>query len=157
VVAHYALMKRIGAKGERVILNGQGADEIGAGYDKFYLPYLKEQWRKNKFTAGGEAMQIARNLKIAPDQFTNRFSRLLGSESLNRFLAPELLEAVSSFQRLPDSDIRQTSVNLLTEALLLPAAAEFAAAVLSRRRSVHYPTVWRWWAWANFARLLREA
>lgn len=257
VVAHYALMKRIGAKGERVVLNGQGADEIGAGYDKFYLPYLKEQWRKNKLTAGVEALQIARTLKIAPDQFTNRFSRLMGSESLSRFLAPELLEAASSFQRLPDSDIRQTSVNLLTgvgmpvllrhvdrnsmafgiesrppfldyrivnfllaapagfkirngirkwgiresvrpllprlvyerkrklgfatpqnrwmeehsaffaegiraytasnEALLLPAAAEFAAAVLSRRRSVHYPTVWRWWAWANFTRLLREA
>ncbi|MEZ4986569.1 MAG: asparagine synthase C-terminal domain-containing protein [Saprospiraceae bacterium] len=47
VVSHRVLMKTIREAGIKVALNGQGADEILAGYDKFFLPWMKETMRQN--------------------------------------------------------------------------------------------------------------
>jgi len=38
--AHYSLMKEIRKENVKVVLNGQGADEIWAGYDRYFIGYF---------------------------------------------------------------------------------------------------------------------
>lgn len=45
VVGHFELMDRVRQSGHRLLLNGQGADEILAGYNKFFLTHLREMNR----------------------------------------------------------------------------------------------------------------
>lgn len=48
VFASFLLQKKISSAGVKVILNGQGADEIFAGYTKFHFYHLKNLWSKDK-------------------------------------------------------------------------------------------------------------
>ncbi|GAA5221372.1 asparagine synthase (glutamine-hydrolyzing) [Membranihabitans marinus] len=48
VFASFLLKKKISSEGVKVILNGQGADEIFGGYTKFHYFHLKNLWRKDK-------------------------------------------------------------------------------------------------------------
>lgn len=250
VVIHYRLMRLVQQTGEKVILNGQGADEIGAGYDKFYGPYLREMRSRGLLSGIKAAAAVATHLRIAPDKLAARLQRLASNPARATFLAPAA--APDDFHRSRDVDVRTTSVNLLTEvglpvllrhedrsamafgiesrppfldyrivdfllsaptdfklkngvrkagirdslrpllptevyhrkrklgfatpqrrwleehpdfflapireytaspdALLLPAAAEFAEKVLRIRKAGYYPLVWRWWAWAVFSK-----
>lgn len=252
VVIHYRLMRLVQQTGEKVILNGQGADEIGAGYDKFYGPYLREMRRRGTLHGLRATARVASQLRMAPDKLAARLQRLTGNPAPTNFLTNFDQLGSTPFRRSPDTDVLQTSVNLLTEvglpvllrhedrsamafgiesrppfldyrlvdfllaaptdfklkngvrkagireslrpflpeevyarkrklgfatpqhrwleahaefflgpireyvnqpnALLKPAAAAFAQDVLSRRKTGHYPLVWRWWGWAVFSR-----
>jgi asparagine synthase (glutamine-hydrolysing) len=133
VVIHYRLMQLIKDTGEKVILNGQGADEIGAGYDKFYAPYLREMRAQGLLTGAQAAWQIAKNFRLAPDKLSARLQRRFGHLAPETFLAPaaapsprkesgpdEVLTGFgtappSSFLRHSDKDVLSTSINLLTQ------------------------------------------
>lgn len=114
VVIHYRLMQLVQATGEKVILNGQGADEIGAGYDKFYAPYLREMRAGGVLSGAKAAGQIIKNYRIAPDKLSARLQRRFGHLAPETFLAPAAAPP-SSFVRHPDRDVLSTSVNLLTQ------------------------------------------
>ncbi|MEY4904578.1 MAG: hypothetical protein RLZZ292_2393, partial [Bacteroidota bacterium] len=47
LLTHFRMMERIQEQGIKVILAGQGADEILAGYEKFYASYFMQLMRKN--------------------------------------------------------------------------------------------------------------
>ncbi len=115
VVAHFSLMRLIAGKGEKVILNGQGADEIGAGYDKFYAPYLKEKLRAGKLAGLKAGLYTMKNLRLAPDQLTSRVLRLSGQTAPSTFFAPALRAQKSTHVRLTSETVRGTSEGLLTE------------------------------------------
>ncbi|MEM9930121.1 MAG: asparagine synthase (glutamine-hydrolyzing) [Bacteroidota bacterium] len=112
VVIHYRLMQLVKEKGEKVILNGQGADEIGAGYDKFYPPYLREMITKGLFASTKAAVNLVRQWRIAPDKLAGRLQRRLAPTAATSFLAPAL-RAPTSFRQPLDVDVRTTSLNLL--------------------------------------------
>ena len=113
VVVHYTMMEMIGAAGETVLLNGQGADEIGGGYDKFYLPYLKENLASSLIKGLSAGFWTVRNLRLGPDQVMNRIQRLTAPAAPETFLAPAF-SAQTRFSRQADTDVRQTSINLLS-------------------------------------------
>ena len=118
VVAHYQLMRAIHASGERVLLNGQGADEIGAGYDKFYLPYFREAIRRRPWSG---VKNLARYFTQQPIDVGKTFSRLakLAAQSLERenpVTGPYFDGAeTAAFKRGRDVDVRTTSINLIRE------------------------------------------
>ncbi|MFK8163797.1 MAG: asparagine synthase (glutamine-hydrolyzing) [Lewinella sp.] len=114
VVIHYRLMQLVQSMGEKVILNGQGADEIGAGYDKFYGPYLREMRHQGFFAGIKATWQVAKNYRMAPDKLSTRLQRRFGFLAPERFLAPAF-SAKETFLRSPDSDVLTTSINLLTQ------------------------------------------
>lgn len=112
VVIHYRLMQLVHSTGEKVILNGQGADEIGAGYDKFYPPYLREKRQEGLRSGIIAGVQVLRQLRMAPDKLAGRLQRRFSKIAPSPFLAPAF-SALPSFQQPPDKDIRNTSINLL--------------------------------------------
>ncbi len=113
VVLHYGLMRLVQSTGEKVILNGQGADEIGAGYDKFYPPYLRERYREGWLKGLRASSQVLRHLRLAPDKLAGRLQRRFGRPLPDPFLAPAL-RAPSAFRQPAATEIRTTSINLLT-------------------------------------------
>lgn len=113
VVIHYRLMRLVQSTGEKVILNGQGADEIGAGYDKFYAPYLQEKRAQGLVPGAKAAWQTIKNYRLAPDKLSARLQRKFGHLAPEAFLAPAA--SPSSFIRHADKDVLSTSINLLTQ------------------------------------------
>ncbi len=62
-IAQYAVYAAARAKGVTVILDGQGADEILAGYHKYYRWYWQELYRQNRLASSKE-LATARALGI---------------------------------------------------------------------------------------------
>jgi len=102
----------------RVLLNGQGADEILAGYDKFYKPYFlqllkKGHWRRllhhfrgyrrhHTIRLGEIARQMVRSFKNKPTTLP--------------WLQPDFIPPEArQFRRSTDADIQSCSVNLIQE------------------------------------------
>ena len=122
VVIHYNLMRRIQANNQKVLLNGQGADEIGAGYDKFYLPLLREQMRGNPLAALATLVNYARYHSLDTTKMASRLFPLLARKrKAEGGIPPDLLRtnfdrvAAVPFVRSDDQDVYSTSVNLLRE------------------------------------------
>ena len=64
VVAQYLVFKRAKEAGVTVLLDGQGADEILAGYDKFRTCYWRQLYREKKLSRSGE-LKAARSMGIS--------------------------------------------------------------------------------------------
>ena len=118
VTIHYGLMERIRTGGETVLLNGQGADEIGAGYDKFYLSLLREQLRQNPLTALSTVYHYTTQHRVNLNKLSGYLSGRLGLSGRKEMTltGPYFTEyATQPFQRSQDSGLRETSINLLRE------------------------------------------
>ena len=63
IYAQYKVYELAGQRGIKVLLDGQGADEILAGYHKYYKWYWQELFRKRKLTASNE-LEAAKELGI---------------------------------------------------------------------------------------------
>lgn len=63
IYAQYKVYELAGQRGIKVLLDGQGADEILAGYHKYYKWYWQELFRKRKLTSSKE-LEAARELGI---------------------------------------------------------------------------------------------
>ena len=76
IYAQYKVYELAGLKGVKVLLDGQGADEILAGYHKYYKWYWQELFRKRKLMSTGE-LTAAKELGI-PERFgwRNRIAAL---------------------------------------------------------------------------------
>jgi asparagine synthase (glutamine-hydrolysing) len=61
VLAQYKVYEAAGQQGVTVVLDGQGADEVLAGYSKYYKWYWQELYRQKSLAKSGE-MQAARAL-----------------------------------------------------------------------------------------------
>jgi asparagine synthase (glutamine-hydrolysing) len=71
ILAQYRVYKLAQQQGTKVLLDGQGADEILAGYPKYYKWYWRELFRKMKLMRSGE-LKAARSIGISePFDFKN--------------------------------------------------------------------------------------
>ena len=62
-VAQYLVYQKAKAEGVTVVLDGQGADETLAGYDKYYFWYWQQLFRQKKLAKSGE-LQAARDMGV---------------------------------------------------------------------------------------------
>jgi len=76
IYAQYKVYELASQKGTKVLLDGQGADEILAGYHKYYKWYWQELFRKRKLSSSHE-LAAAKELGVA-EKFTwkNRVAAL---------------------------------------------------------------------------------
>ena len=118
VIAQYQVFKTAKAKGLTVMLDGQGADEILAGYEKFYAPLFKNKLKKNPLGAIIDVFRFFYLHQIAPLQALNALQRFRKKDHLTKIdwlketwpIDPEHL-----FARSADDSLTQTSINLLSE------------------------------------------
>lgn len=113
VVSHFGLIRQLHSKGEKVLLNGQGADEIGAGYDKFAMALLKEQWRKQPVRAIKTGIQLITTRSLSWQKVLQRFRGRNAGVPETVWSPKQLPKNDDLFQRSPESDVYTTSLNLL--------------------------------------------
>ncbi|MCB9352635.1 MAG: asparagine synthase [Lewinellaceae bacterium] len=116
VIAHYQMLQMIRGQGFKVMLNGQGADEILGGYDKFYWPYFKELSRTKPWNLPAE---IAGLLRRSPPSWPDAWRRFRHSRSqpaTPAWLQPSFVPPPEQlFHRSRDNDVLSCSHHLLRE------------------------------------------
>jgi len=116
VIAHFQMLQYIRRHGFKVMLNGQGADEILGGYNKFYWPFFKELARSKAWKL---PVEIAGLLRRSPPTLSDAWRRF--RRSYSRPAAPDWLQPgfvpppEQIFQRSRDEDVASCSRNLIRE------------------------------------------
>lgn len=112
IYAQYTVFREAAAKGIPVMLDGQGADEILAGYSSFYKPYLKSLLKNNPLSAFELIIDYFRihkeyNLKLI-------FKHILSQGHKDEVFTESFKNyAKKSFRRPSESTLKDCSVNHL--------------------------------------------
>lgn len=118
VFAQYQVFEAARNKGITVMIDGQGADEILAGYNKFYFPFFRQLLKSNptRFLVEGiNAFFLHNQSTWQIFQATFRFLEKKKKKSV-RWINPKFIPDTSDFyNRSPDHSIQETSLNLLYE------------------------------------------
>ncbi len=118
IYAQYAVFEKAREKGITVMLDGQGADEVLAGYEKFYLPFLKSLKDKSLIRSAKELKAI---FSLHSFGWAQALSALNKFKKKAEFNKPDCLGSFWSvqqndlFKRSEDKTIFETSINLLYE------------------------------------------
>lgn len=118
VAAHHQLLQQLRQSGYKVALSGQGADEILAGYDKFYLPHLKSLWRTAPCRAVAELVGAAQRAQWSAEEVVRRlwaYWRPSAHTSLRWLSDAARPDEAQLFKRATDLDIRACSIHLMRE------------------------------------------
>jgi asparagine synthase (glutamine-hydrolysing) len=100
------------------MLDGQGADEILAGYEKFYLPNFKTLLKERLFRAISELIQFFQIHNIGPFASFKAANSFFKKNKKTRpdWLSPSFeIPAEELFTRSADDNVQNTSINLLYE------------------------------------------
>ncbi|RTE86060.1 MULTISPECIES: asparagine synthase (glutamine-hydrolyzing) [Gammaproteobacteria] len=127
-VAHYLMMEKANELGIKVILSGQGADEILCGYKKYLAFYFQFLIRERHYIKAARVLlSFLRNKSIInqfnfleskrylPSFFRKKERSLLGTALLENYKAVDLsLKADQSVNKRQVEDIKKFSVPFLT-------------------------------------------
>ena len=118
VIAQYEVFKTAKAKGLTVMLDGQGADEILGGYEKFYRPLFRQMLKKNPWRALLDLLRFFQLHNIGPWQAWRSVRAFRSREHVTTadWLGEKwVVNSEQLFQRSKEETFRDTSLNLLTE------------------------------------------
>lgn len=115
VFAQYLVFEKAAKAGIKVMLDGQGADEILAGYDKFYAPYFKGLLKKNPLKAMLEFYHYFQLHSIGVRDIWKATTPSVNTE-IRHFFNPNFIPKTSeTFTRSNEKNIKSCSLNLLFE------------------------------------------
>lgn len=98
IFAQYCVFREAKENSITVMLDGQGADEILAGYDHFYRPYLNSQLKISKLKFLTEFLNYVRmNKKSSLDLAKKKLIKKMGSSN---FLTNSFVQSTESLLRL---------------------------------------------------------
>jgi len=115
VYAQNRLFRLASAKGTKVILGGQGADEILAGYDKFLLAYVRTNSTSSPLEIIKLAVELLSRETLNPLEYGKDYLAYRGKG--NRMKLPHWMkrpDAENFFHRASEKSMRGVSDNLLT-------------------------------------------
>jgi asparagine synthase (glutamine-hydrolysing) len=118
MVAGYCLFEEAARQNIRVLLNGQGADEILAGYEKFYQPFFQQLWRqKNGISLLRNFIGYQWHHSVSFWHILTQVKRQLrGKKAVLPWLQPGFMPPPErQFRRSPETNIRTCSLNLIQE------------------------------------------
>lgn len=112
VVAHYQLMQQVKQSGYKVIISGQGADELLAGYEKFYRPHIKQLWAKGAIVPC--LREVAGAAWLNRHQWRQAWPRYQAwrQPEAKRALPLARLEGMDGFIRPEEATVRACSLSL---------------------------------------------
>jgi asparagine synthase (glutamine-hydrolysing) len=113
--AQYLVFEKAAKEGLKVMLDGQGADEILAGYDKFYAPHFKKLLLKKPLAAFKEFIQYFRLHDIFFRQIWQAAKPKTALDLSSYFHPSFQKNSDSIFQRSPDDSVQNCSLNMLKE------------------------------------------
>jgi len=119
----YEVFRKAQEQGIVVMLDGQGADEVLAGYPKFYKPYFKNLLKESPIRAARELISFFKLHSISPKQAFQKAAAYAkkGKEKI-AWIDDDFAQA--SYQRNPESTVREVSLNLISE-VGLPALLHY--------------------------------
>ncbi len=115
VFAQYLVFEKAAKEGIKVMLDGQGADEILAGYDKFYAPFFKTLLPKNPLLAGKEFYHY---LRLHSTGFLDILKAIIPSVNteIQTYFNPDFIPKSNEiFKRSTENSAQECSQNLLSE------------------------------------------
>jgi len=115
VYAQNRLFELASQTGTKVVLGGQGADEILAGYDKFLLPYVRNNWSSSPIQIIRLIGQLFFRKDFNPLGYRREYLAYRGKE--NNMNGPAWIKQPARqdfFHRGEERSMRQVSDNLLT-------------------------------------------
>ena len=110
--AGYQVFQAANQNGLKVMLNGQGADEILAGYDKFYKPFLLNKIRHGDPKVAKELFQFFSKSPHSIGHNLSTIGKALKATKQAQWIQEE---DDAFFQRSSESNILESSLNMLTE------------------------------------------
>jgi len=113
VYAQYCLFETAAKQGVRVMLDGQGADEIFAGYEKFYLPVFKKLIKRNPIKAAKLFNAAKKNFPHINAK-TNLINYLNSGKKKEQSCFHLEVDKTKLFKRAPEDSILAMSKNLLS-------------------------------------------
>lgn len=127
VIAQYLVFQKAGSEGLKVMLDGQGADEILGGYPKFYAPYFQTLLRKEPLSIIPAVWDF---IHLHQWSYTGIWKKLGNYGAKSKGLIPAWIQ--SQFQPDPETlyrpksvrDMRELSLQLITE-MGLPALLHY--------------------------------
>ncbi|MFT4761790.1 MAG: asparagine synthase (glutamine-hydrolyzing) [Saprospiraceae bacterium] len=115
VFAQYLVFEKAAKEGIKVMLDGQGADEILAGYDKFYAPYFKNLLVQNPRKAMREFYHYFRLHTVSFSQIIQAIKPPKNT-ALQKYFHPSFVPKEDAiFNRSADTSIKKCAQNLLFE------------------------------------------
>ncbi len=118
VFAQYKVFETARREGITVMVDGQGADEILAGYNKFYYPFLRQLIRSHPQRFLAEALGAFFLHRQSPGQIIRATYKYLKKNKQRSvpWISPQFIPAPEDlFGRSSDNTIQETSINLLYE------------------------------------------
>ena len=116
VFAQQQVFQAARANGITVMLDGQGADEVLCGYEKFYLPLLKQQWKQKPLQAMNSIYRFFQLHQIGPTEAIGTAWQFLKKKKRKRvdwLNVDQKMIRERMFTRGEDKDLRSTSLNAL--------------------------------------------
>lgn len=120
VFAQYMVFRNAREQGLKVMLDGQGADEILCGYEKFYLPVLRGQWRQHPLSFFRLLLGIVQHHEAPLAPLAGKLGRYMAPRQMagpvQGLFRPGFVPPPEAlFQRSADKDTRHTAINLIRE------------------------------------------
>ncbi len=118
VLAQQAVFKQAQLNDITVMLDGQGADEILAGYKKFYYPFFKKKIRKNPIEGVKQVLMFFALHSIPIRKIISRvldFRKKKSDQKYNWLKETFIPDGDLLFPRSAENSIQDISINTLTE------------------------------------------
>lgn len=117
IFAQYMVYQKASHAGLKVMLDGQGADEILCGYDKFYVPYFKDLVKRNPLRTLLIAIDLMRHQQSTIQAFREKIvNQGKANAKMAEITATSFQpEKNKVFQRSDDDTLRACSINLIQE------------------------------------------
>lgn len=116
VLANYQVYQKASELGLKVMLDGQGSDEILAGYDKFYPPYFRRLWQQKPFFALHSFFHLLFYQKKSVQTIYRSIRKKLFQNGQSKWTTKSWEQtAAECFRRSDDETMLGCSVNQMTE------------------------------------------
>jgi asparagine synthase (glutamine-hydrolysing) len=111
IYAQFSVFEEASKRNLKVMLDGQGADEILAGYESFYEAYFKELWKDNPLELFPAIFNYFVKHSVYP--FDKIINKLIPKKSNDSWFNQQFISAITPYTRNQPKSVRAMSEDYL--------------------------------------------